>query len=48
MVERKAFLANPKNQYRVSECGEHDCGAHNKKNIDYDKHPSLTHFKDEH
>ena len=31
MVERKAFLANPKCQYRISQCGEHDCLANNKK-----------------
>ena len=31
MVERKAFLANLKHQYYVSQCGEHDCSAHNKK-----------------
>ena len=27
MVERKAFFANPKHQYRVSQWGEHDCSA---------------------
>ena len=47
MVERKAFLANPKHQYRVSQCGEHDCSAPNKKNGDYYENPSLTHFMDE-
>ena len=31
MVERKAFLANPKHQNRVPEWGEHDCCAHKKK-----------------
>ena len=35
MVERKAFLANPKHEYRASQGGEHDCGANNKKNGDY-------------
>ena len=30
MVERKAFLANPKHQYRLSQYGEHDYGAHKK------------------
>ena len=44
MVERKAFLANPKHQYRVSQCGEHDCSAHNEKNEDYNEYPSLSHF----
>ena len=48
MVESKAFLANPKHQYHVSQRGEHDCGAHNKKNVDYYEHPSLIHFMDEH
>ena len=27
MVERKTILANPKLQYRVSQCGENDCHA---------------------
>ena len=27
----KAFHANAKHQYRVSQCGEHDCCANNKK-----------------
>ena len=48
MVERKAFLANPKHQCRVSQYGEHDCSAHNKKNADYYEYPSLTHFADKH
>ena len=48
MVERKAFLTNPKHQYRVSQCGEHDYSAHNKKNgADY-MYPSLSHLMDEH
>ena len=46
MVERKAFLAIPKHQYRVSQCGEHDCTANNKMNGDYNKHPSLSNFMD--
>ena len=48
MVEKKAFLADPKHQYRVSLCVEHDCIAHNEKNKDYHKHPSSTHFTNEH
>ena len=48
MVERKAFLANPKHQYHVSQRGEHDCSAHNKNNGDYNECPSLSHFTDEH
>ena len=27
LVEKKDSLAKPKHQYRVSECGEHDCSA---------------------
>ena len=34
MVERKAFHANPKYQYCVSQSGEHDCRVDNKKNGD--------------
>ena len=43
----KAFLANPKHQYPISQWGEHDCSDHNKKNIDYHEYPSLSHFIDE-
>ena len=35
-------------QYRVSQWGEHNCSAHNKKNGDYYEYPSLSHFMDEH
>ena len=31
MVKRKAFLANSKHQYQVSQCGEHDCSAQSQK-----------------
>ena len=48
MVERKAFRANPKHQYHLSQFGEHYCGAHNEKNRDYIEYPSLSHFTDEH
>ena len=41
MVERKAFLANPKHQYHVSQWGEHDCCANNKKNRDCYEYQSL-------
>ena len=34
MVEKKVFLANPKQQDCVSQCGEHDCSANNKKKIE--------------
>ena len=47
MVETKAFVANPKHQYRASQWGEHDCSAHNEKNGDYNEYPSLSHFTDE-
>ena len=47
-MERKAFLANLKQQYRVAQSGEHDCSDHNKKNVDYYEYPSLAHFMDEH
>ena len=47
MVEKKAFLANPKPQYHISQRGEHDCSANNKKSGFYYEYPSLTHFKDE-
>ena len=48
MVEWIAFLSNPKHQYDVSQWGEHDCSAHNKKNGDYYEYPSLSHLMDEH
>ena len=48
MVERKAFLANPKLQYRVSQYREHDSSNHNKKNEDYYEYSSLSNFIDEH
>ena len=48
MVERKAILANPKHQYRVSQGREHDCSVHNQKNKDYYEYPRLPHFLDEH
>ena len=44
MVERKAFLVNPMHQYRVSQCGEHECNANNKRNGNYNECPSLSHF----
>ena len=47
MVERKAFLANPKHQDHVSQYGEHGSSANNKKNGDYYDYPSLSHFIDE-
>ena len=48
MVERKSFPANLKHQNHVSQWGEQDCSAHDEKNRDYYKYPSLTYFTDEH
>ena len=48
MVEKKAFLANPKRQDCVSQCGEHDYSTHNKNNRDYYEYTSLSLFMDEH
>ena len=47
MGERKVFPANPKQQYRVSQCGERDPSAYNEKIGDDNEHPSLTYFTDE-
>ena len=47
MVKIKAFPANPKLQCCVSQWGEHNCSAHNRKNKDYYEYPSLFHFTDE-
>ena len=44
---KKTFLANPKHQYRVSESGEHDYRANNKKNGDYYEYPCLSPFSNE-
>ena len=46
MVERRAFPANPKHQYCVSQGGEHDCSANNKKNGDYYEYSCLPDFID--
>ena len=32
---KKAFLANPKHKYPISQRGEHNCCANNKKKGDY-------------
>ena len=47
-MERRAFLANPKHQYRESKHGEHDCSANNNENGDYYEYPSVSYFTDEH
>ena len=44
---KKGFLGNPKHQYHVSQRGEHDFSADNKKNGDYYEYPSLSQFLDE-
>ena len=44
---KKAFLAIPKHQYHLSQWGEHDYSANNKRNGDYYGYPSLSHFTDE-
>ena len=44
MMEKKAFVTNQKHQDCVSQYGEHDCSANNKKNRDYYEYPSLSHF----
>ena len=44
---KKAFLANPKHHYHVSQCGEHDRPVNNKKNGDYYESHSLYHFTNE-
>ena len=44
MMEKKAFVPNPKHQYHVSQCGEHDCYVNNKENGDYYEYPSLSPF----
>ena len=43
----KAFLANPKHQYHVSQCGEQDCHANNKENGDYFEYQSLSPLSNE-
>ena len=32
--ETKSFSSKSKDQYDVSQCGEHDCSAHNEKRIE--------------
>ena len=45
---KKAVIANPKHQYRISQCGEYDCSTNNRKNGDCYEYPCLPHFMDEH
>ena len=44
---KKAFLANLKHQYHVSQYGEQDYCANNEKNGDYCEYPRLSHFTNE-
>ena len=44
---KKDFLTAPKPQYHVSQHGEHDFQANNKKNGDCFEYPSLSNFMDE-
>ena len=48
MVKIKAFLANKKYQYRVSQWGDYDCRAPQQKNGDCYEYLSLFHFTDGH
>ena len=43
MMEKKAFIVNPKHQYRVSQCREHECSVNNNKNGNYYMYPRLSH-----
>ena len=47
MVEKNTFLANPKHQDYVSQYGEYDSSANNKKNADYYEYTSLPNFTKE-
>ena len=45
---KKSFSWQNKDLISCIPIGEHDCSAHNKKNVDYYEYPSVTHFTDEH
>ena len=45
---KESYLAKPKHQYHVSQCGEHDCNAHNKNNGYYYEYLSLSDFMNDH
>ena len=47
MVERNAFLANPKHEFYASQRAEYDCSANNRRNEDFYEFPSLSHFINE-
>ena len=44
-MEIKAFFANLKHQYPMSQSRENDCSA---QNGDHNEYPSLSHFMNEH
>ena len=46
VVGKKAFLTNQKRQYHVSNRGEQNCRANNKRNGVYYKYQSLCQFRD--
>ena len=48
MVGKKAFAANQKHQYHVSQIGEHDVVPNHKKNKDYYENLGLPSLMDEH
>ena len=48
MVERKAFLTNPKNQNRVSQKDQYVYYAQSPNNGDYYENPSLSNLRDKH
>ena len=45
---KKSISCKSKTSIRVSQCGEQDCSANNKKNEDYNQYPSFSHFMVEH
>ena len=47
-MKERAFVASPKHQYHVSQCGERDSTAHNEKNEDHYEYSSLFYFTDKH
>ena len=44
---KKAFHANPKPQYHISQCGGQDCRVNNQKNGDYYEYPNVSPFSNE-
>ena len=45
---KETFSCKSKALSRVSQCGEHDYSATNKKDYDYYEYPNLSHFMDGH